>query len=63
MASVRGSPDPRVMRASRSNRVGGRDKDHTESLVDRARILWSGHPGHAALGENGVSGEGSAGSP
>eukprot|EP00965_Chrysotila_dentata_P038458 1278065-Pleurochrysis_carterae.AAC.1 len=30
LARVRGSPDPRAMRASRSSRVGGEDKGHSK---------------------------------
>eukprot|EP00965_Chrysotila_dentata_P014098 467860-Pleurochrysis_carterae.AAC.1 len=31
LARVRGSPDPRTMRAIRSSRVGGGDKSHSKS--------------------------------
>eukprot|EP00965_Chrysotila_dentata_P001045 33864-Pleurochrysis_carterae.AAC.1 len=31
LARVRGSPDPRAIRAIRSSRVGGGDKSHSES--------------------------------
>eukprot|EP00965_Chrysotila_dentata_P099597 3292483-Pleurochrysis_carterae.AAC.1 len=31
LARVRGSPDLRAMRASRSSRIGGEDKGHSES--------------------------------
>eukprot|EP00965_Chrysotila_dentata_P057546 1908926-Pleurochrysis_carterae.AAC.1 len=32
LARVRGSPDPRAVRASRASRVGGEDKGHPESV-------------------------------
>eukprot|EP00965_Chrysotila_dentata_P074580 2463196-Pleurochrysis_carterae.AAC.1 len=32
LAVVRGSPDPRAMRANRSSRVGGEDKGHSKSV-------------------------------
>eukprot|EP00965_Chrysotila_dentata_P030079 1001554-Pleurochrysis_carterae.AAC.1 len=32
LARVRGSPDPRAMMASRSSRVGGGDKGHSQSV-------------------------------
>eukprot|EP00965_Chrysotila_dentata_P159413 5266476-Pleurochrysis_carterae.AAC.1 len=33
LARVRGSPDPRVTRASRSNRIGGGNQGHSESVL------------------------------
>eukprot|EP00965_Chrysotila_dentata_P127494 4216321-Pleurochrysis_carterae.AAC.1 len=33
LARVRGSPDPRVTRVSRSSRVGGGSKGHSESAL------------------------------
>eukprot|EP00965_Chrysotila_dentata_P064581 2141361-Pleurochrysis_carterae.AAC.5 len=33
LARVRGSRDPRAMRASRSSRVGGGNQDHSESVL------------------------------
>eukprot|EP00965_Chrysotila_dentata_P086600 2859453-Pleurochrysis_carterae.AAC.1 len=32
LASVRGSPDPRAMKVSRSSRVGDEDKGHSKSM-------------------------------
>eukprot|EP00965_Chrysotila_dentata_P032084 1069859-Pleurochrysis_carterae.AAC.1 len=32
LAKVRGSPDPRAIRASRSSRVGEEDKGHSKSV-------------------------------
>eukprot|EP00965_Chrysotila_dentata_P195502 6177029-Pleurochrysis_carterae.AAC.2 len=45
LARVRGSPDPRVMEASRSSRVGGGDKDHAESLTTVLRSSGLGMAG------------------
>eukprot|EP00965_Chrysotila_dentata_P134971 4464223-Pleurochrysis_carterae.AAC.1 len=33
LARVRGSPDPRAMRAGRSSRVGGEDKGQSEGVL------------------------------
>eukprot|EP00965_Chrysotila_dentata_P060365 2000631-Pleurochrysis_carterae.AAC.1 len=33
LARVRGSPDPRAMRASQSSRIGGGDKGHSENVL------------------------------
>eukprot|EP00965_Chrysotila_dentata_P005857 192592-Pleurochrysis_carterae.AAC.1 len=33
LARVRGPPDPRVTRASGSNRIGGGSKGHSESVL------------------------------
>eukprot|EP00965_Chrysotila_dentata_P260132 6213796-Pleurochrysis_carterae.AAC.1 len=39
LARVRGSPDPRAIRAGRSSRVRGEDRGHSKCVFSCARIF------------------------